>query len=77
MDDLLRDLVARGLKGRTVSLVDNGSWAPTAAKQMREILSALKDTVFTEKQINVRSAADNTVYSDVDALVEEIIGLLG
>ena len=76
MEDLLRDIAAHGLKGRSVSLIDNGSWAPAAAKQMRDILSALKDTSFTDRQINIRSAADNTVYDAVDALADEIIEIL-
>ena len=76
MDDLLRDIAAHGLKGRNISLIENGSWAPSAAKQMREILASLKDTVFTDKGICIRSSADNGAYSDVDALADEIIGTL-
>lgn len=76
MDDLLRDIVAHGLKGRSISLIENGSWAPTAAKQMKEVLSSLKDTTFTEKQISVRSAADGATESDIVALAKEIIASL-
>ena len=72
MENLVRDLTAHGLKGRRIALIENGSWAPTAARQMKEILSSLKDTVFIEKTISIRSAMFNEGYSDIDELVSEI-----
>ena len=77
MDGLLRDIVAHGLKGRRVSLIENGSWAPTAGKQMREILSALKDVTFTDGQITVRSSADGATVASIDELANIIINGLG
>ena len=46
MENLLHDLVAHGLKGRRVALIESGSWAISAGKGMRDILSPLKDTEY-------------------------------
>ena len=72
MDDLLRDIIAHGLKGRRISVIENGSWAPTAAMQMIRLLASLKDISFTDKQITVHSSADDSLYSDLDELAREI-----
>ena len=76
MDDLLRDITAHGLKDRRISIIDNGSWAPTAAGQMKETLSSLKGVSFTDKQITIRSSADDSLYIDLYELAEEIIATL-
>ena len=46
MENLLHDLVAHSLKGRRVALIESGSWAISAGKGMRDILSPLKDTEY-------------------------------
>ena len=46
MENLLHDLAAHGLKGRRVALIESGSWAISAGKGMRDILSPLKDTEY-------------------------------
>lgn len=72
MENLIRDLAAHGIKGRKIALIENGSWAPTAAKQMKEILSTLKDTVFLEKSLSVKSSMTNAGYVQISDLVSEI-----
>jgi len=56
METLLHDIKAHALKKRTVALVENGSWAPTAGKQMREILSGLQNMNVLENTVSIRSA---------------------
>jgi len=56
METLLHDIKAHALKKRTVALVENGSWAPTAGKQMREILSGLQQMNILENTVSIRSA---------------------
>ena len=72
MENVLRDLVAHGLEGRKIALIENGSWAPTAAKQMREILSVLKGTEFIESTVSVKSSLGDEGYCELDALVTAI-----
>ena len=56
MEDLLRDLAAHNLQNRTVALVENGSWAPTSAKLMGEILAPLKNMTILDNPVTIRSA---------------------
>ena len=72
MDETLRDIAAHGLRGRTVAFIENGSWAPTSAKQMREILAPCRDMTFLENTVTVRSrpaeAQREELYALADAL---------
>lgn len=56
MENLLHDIAAHGLRGRKIALIENGSWAATAAKGMREILSPLKDTEFIGEAFSFKSS---------------------
>lgn len=56
MENLLHDLVCHGLKGRKIALIENGSWAATSAKGMKEILSGLKDTEFIGEAFSFKSS---------------------
>ena len=59
METLLHDIKAHSLKKRTVALAENGSWAPTAGKQMREILSGLQNMNILENTVSIRSAVND------------------
>lgn len=72
MEDLLRDLAAHSLRNRTVALVQNGSWAPTAGKQMKELLSALKGFEFIGDTLDIRSALRPEQLPALDALADAI-----
>lgn len=72
MENLLHDLAAHNLRGRKIALIENGSWASVAAKEMKSILESLKDTEFLEKSISIKSSMKNVGYSDIDTLVFEI-----
>ena len=72
MENVLRDIAAHGLQGRTVSLIQNGSWAPTCAGQMKEILSSLKNITFTEPVLTIRSALAPAQAAEVEAFVSAI-----
>ena len=55
MDNLLHDLVAHGLRGRKISLIESGSWALASGKSMREILSSLPNTEFVGDTLSFKS----------------------
>ena len=72
MDDLLRDLAAHGIRDRRIALIENGSWAPSAAKCMREILTPLKGIEFLCDDISFRSAMHTDTNRSIDTLAEMI-----
>ena len=74
MDHLLRDLAAHGLRGRKVALIENGSWAATAAKGMRDILASLKDTELIGEPVSLKSSIHGDGRDNLDTLINEIIG---
>lgn len=55
MENLLHDLIAHNWQGRTVALIENGSWAPASGKLMRELLAPLKNTTIIEPTLTIRS----------------------
>lgn len=72
MEELLHDLAAHNIQNRKVAFVENGSWAPTSGKLMREILSPCKNMAFAENTISVRSSLKEAQNADIEALVDEI-----
>ena len=72
MLEFLDHLVERGFKRRTVGLIENGSWAPLAAKLMREKLAACKDLAFCETVVHIKSALNDASKAELDALADEL-----
>ena len=72
MENLINDLVNHNLQNRTFALIENGSWAPSAAGLMRGALSALKGTEFIESTVTVRSAVKENQIAELDAMAQAI-----
>lgn len=72
MEELLRDLVAHNIQNKTVALIENGSWAPTAAKQMREILNSSKNINILGDNISIKSSVKENTLDNISKLVENI-----
>ncbi len=72
MDELLRDLQSHNIQNRTVAFVENGSWAPTSGKLMREIISSCQNMRIIDKTVSIRSSLKPAQEQDVDALVQAI-----
>ena len=68
MEDFLQHLKAKNYQKRTVALMENGSWAPMAAKKMREILESMKDITICEPVVTIKS----TVKEDTIRVMEEL-----
>ncbi|MBR6812487.1 MAG: FprA family A-type flavoprotein, partial [Oscillospiraceae bacterium] len=68
MENLLHDLVAHNLQGRTIGIMENGSWAPVAGKLMKELLSGLKNTTILEETETVASAVKEETIPAIEAL---------
>ena len=56
METLLLDLKAHNLRKRTVALIENGSWAPTSGKLMRELIGSMRDMTILDETVSVKSA---------------------
>ncbi len=76
MENALHDIVAHNLQNRTIAIVENGSWAPTAGGLMRELLSRLKNCTILDEGITIKSALKEAQLDDVDALVNAIVDTL-
>lgn len=73
MRTFLTTLAEHGWRGRKVGLMENGSWAPTAAKVMKGMLENCKDTSFAETQVKILSALSEENIAQIDALADEIL----
>lgn len=72
MRDFIHHLTERGYRNRTVALMENGTWAPLAAKVMREMLAESKNLTFADTTVTIRSALNDESKAQLDALAEEL-----
>ena len=72
MEDFLNHLAAKNWQKRTVGLIENGSWAPMAAKRMREALAAMKDITVLEEQVTLKGAPKKTDLPALEALADAL-----
>ena len=70
MRTFLHGLAERNYQRRTVALIENGSWAPTAAKVMRGLLEPCKDLHIVEPTVTIRSALDDAAREQLTVLAE-------
>ena len=72
MKAFLEHLQTKGFRSRRVGLVENGSWAPAAARLMRAELEKMKDLRLCETEVSLRGALNQTSEAQMDALVAEL-----
>ena len=72
MYDFLHRLQIKGYCKRKVALVENGSWAPSAGRVMREMLSSMKELDLRETTVTIKSTVKSTDIEALDALVNDI-----
>jgi flavorubredoxin len=72
MHTFLHALAERGFRDRTVGLIENGSWAPIAAKKMKEALQNCKNLSFAENEVRIVSALNEESRKAICNLAEEI-----
>ena len=72
MREFILDLTERGYRNRRVALIENGSWAATAAKVMEKMLEGSKDITFAENRVSIKSALDAASTAQVEALADEL-----
>ena len=72
MREFLEHLRTKGFRNRRVGLIEDGSWAPDAARLMRTKLEEMKDIHLYETVVSLRSALNQTSEVQMDALVAEL-----
>ncbi|MBO7104378.1 MAG: FprA family A-type flavoprotein [Fibrobacter sp.] len=72
MEDFLNHLKAKNYCNRKVGIVENGTWAPMAAKKMAEIVSAFKNVTLAETVVTIKSALNADSEAALDKLVAEL-----
>ena len=72
MRDFICHLTERNFQNRTVGLIENGSWAPLAAKVMREMLSKSKNITFTDTTVKILSALNETSSAQLNDMANEL-----
>ncbi len=72
MREFISHLTERNFQGRTVALIENGSWAPMAAKVMRKMLEGSKNLTFTDTTVSIRSALSEESSNQLETLSDEL-----
>ena len=76
METVLSELKAHSLQNRTVAIMENGTWAPVAGRQMREIFAGMKNIELLEEGVTIRSAVKEAQEASLEALAEKIASSL-
>lgn len=72
MEDFLHHLQVKTFRNRTVGLLENGSWAPSALKSMKGYLESMKDITVLEPTVSIRSTLKPANEADLDALAKAV-----
>ena len=72
MKEFIHHLTERNFQNRTVALMENGSWAPLAAKVMGNMLAGCKNLTFTDTKVKILSALSQDSKAQIEALAEEL-----
>lgn len=72
MREFINHLTERNYQNRTIGLIENGSWAPMAAKTMKKMLEGCKKLTFTDTTVQIKSALNDESSAQLEALAEEL-----
>ena len=73
MKEFINHLTERNFQNKTVGIIENGSWAPTAAKTIKSMLEGCKNLTFTDTTVSIKSALNDANMAQLDALADEIL----
>lgn len=73
MKEFINHLTERNFQNKTVALIENGSWAPVAAKVIKGMLENSKNLKFTETTIKILSAMNEKTVAELEKLAEELV----
>ena len=73
MKEFIEHLTERNFQNRKIGLIENGSWAPTAAKVMKGMLEGCKNTTFAETEVKILSAMTEENKAQIEQLAKEML----
>ena len=73
MREFVDHLVERGYQNRTVGIIENGSWAPMAAKVIKKMMEPCKNITWAENTVTIRFALNEQSEAKIEALAEELL----
>ena len=74
MKEFIHHLTERNYQNRTIGMIENGSWAPVAAKVMTKMFEGSKNLTFTNTTVKIFSAVSQENKAQIEALAEELCG---
>ncbi len=72
MKEFIGHLLERNFQNRKIGIIENGSWAPMAAKIIKKMLEGCKNTTFTNATVSMKSALNEESSAQLEALAEEL-----
>ncbi len=72
METVLLDIKAHNLQNRTVALIENGSWAATSGKLMKNIVSEMKNITVLDELVSIRSSVKDSQIKELELLADQI-----
>ena len=73
MQDFLHHLQSKAYQKRTVGILENGSWAPTAARTMKAVLETMKNISIVEPVVTIKSTLKEENMADLEALADAVV----
>lgn len=74
MEDFLNRLSHKAYQKRKVAIIENGSWAPCAAKSMKAIVETMKNVTICEQTVTIKSTMKDADVTAMEGLAEELLG---
>ena len=72
MREFINHLTERNFRNRTIGIIENGSWAPMAAKVIKKMLEGCKNITYTDTTVNINSALNDTSKGQLETLANEL-----
>ncbi len=73
MKEFINHLTERNFQNKTVGFIENGAWAPMAAKVMKGMLDGCKNLTFTETTVQIKAALNDASTAQIEALAKELL----
>ncbi len=73
MEEFLHHLKSKNYQKRTIGIIQNGSWAPSATKAMKGIVEGMKNITLCENEVTIKSTLRDDSYGQMELLAEELL----
>ena len=77
IEHAVSELAAHGLTGRTFSVIENGTWAPGAAKNLMPVIESMKNCILTGQTVTIRSNGNSNTRTALEELADAIMEDIG